>query len=271
MTNQAISQVVHRFSQHPAVVAIAMGGSQATAQAGPSSDYDIYVYTREDIPVADRHAIGLEFSPDAQLVDYWGPGLEWDDPQTNLHIDVIFFGASWMEAQIDRVLVRYEASMGYSTCFWHTVRVSQSLYDPDGWFARLQQRAQSPYPDLLAQRIIALNLPVLRDSFSSYQRQITKAMQRQDIVDLQHKVTNYLASVFDIVFAVNRMPHPGEKRLIDFVERQCRLRPPELRQKIETIFGGVANDPASVIAAVDQLTDAIELLLKQTDSLPVPL
>ena len=271
MTNQPLSQVVNRFSQHPTVVAIALGGSQATAQANPSSDYDIYVYTREDIPAADRHAIGLEFSPNAQIADYWGPGLEWDDPQTNMrgmHIDVIFFGTSWMEAQVDRTLVRCEASLGYSTCFWHTVRVSQSLYDPDGWFARLQQRAQVPYPDRLAQRIIALNLPILRDSFSSYQRQVAKAVQRQDLIDLQHKMTNYLASMFDILFAVNRMPHPGEKRLIDFVERQCRLRPPQLRQNIEAIFGGIANNPTSVIAEVDQLTDAVELLLKHAGYVP---
>ncbi len=260
MENQTLSQVIRRFSQHPAVVAIALGGSQATAQANPSSDYDIYVYTREDIPAADRQAIGLEFSPNAQIVDYWGPGLEWDDPESKTHLDVIFFRTSWMEAQIDRTLVRCEASLGYSTCFWHTVRVSQSLYDPNGWFARLQQRAQVPYPDLLAHRIIALNLPVLRDSFSSYQRQIAKAVQRQDIVDLQHKVTNYLASVFDILFAINRMPHPGEKQLIDFSERECKLRPPQLRQYIEAILGGIANNPTSVIAAVDQLTDTVELL-----------
>lgn len=266
--NQVIARVVHRFSQHPAVVAIALGGSQATAQASPSSDYDIYVYTGEDIPPADRHAIGLEFSPNAQIVDYWGPGLEWDDPETDIHIDVIFFGASWMEERIDRTLVRCKASLGYSTCFWHTVRVSQSLYDPDGWFARLQQRAQVPYPDLLAQRIIALNWPVLRDSFSSYQRQIAKAVQRQDMVDLHLKATHYLASVFDILFAINRLPHPGEKRLIDWVERQCRIWPPDLRQNIEAILSGITNNPAAVIAAVDQLTGSIERLLKYEGLLP---
>jgi len=102
---QAISHVIRRFSQHPVVSAIALDGSQATVQAGPSLDYDIYVYTREDIPAADRHAIGLEFSPGAQIVDYWGPGLGWDDPESNIHIDVIFCGTSWMEAQIDRTLV----------------------------------------------------------------------------------------------------------------------------------------------------------------------
>ncbi len=91
-------------------------------------------------------------------------------------------------------------------------------------------------------------------------------MQRQDFVDLQHKLANYLASVFDILFALNRMPHPGEKRLIDFVERQCRLRPSQLLQNTEIILGRIVNDPASVVAMVDQLTNSIELLLKQTSA-----
>ena len=45
-----------------------------------------------------------------------------------------------MEEQVDRVLVRNEATLGYSTCFWHTVRGSILLEDPRGWFAGLQER-----------------------------------------------------------------------------------------------------------------------------------
>jgi len=261
--NQIVSHVVQRFSQLAEVQAIALGGSQATGKAIANSDYDIYIYVRENIPVKKRLALGLEFSPNAQIVDYWGPGMEWDDPVSNIHVDTVYFETRWIEAQLNKTLVQYEASLGYSTCFWHTVRVSQSLYDPDQWFARLQQQAQVPYPDLLAQRIVALNLPVLRDSFSSYGRQIAKAAQRHDAVDLQHKVSNYLASVFDILFAVNRIPHPGEKRLIDLAERQCGRLPPNLRQRVEAILTNMTNNPPAVILAVDELTDAIETLLAE--------
>ena len=263
--NQNIARVVQRFSQLAEVKAIALGGSQATGQVGANSDYDIYIYVRENISAGKRLEFGLEFSPNAQIVDYWGPGLEWDDPESNIHIDTIYFETSWIEAQLNKTLVQCEASLGYSTCFWHTVRVSQILYDPDQWFARLQQQAQVPYPDLLAQRIIALNLPVLRDSFSSYRRQIAKAVQRHDAVDLQHKVSSYLASVFDILFAVNRIPHPGEKRLIDLTERQCALLPPNLRQKIEAILADIINNPPAVVSAVDALTSAIVTLLSHAN------
>ena len=126
--NQAIARVVQRFSQLAEVKAIALGGSQATGQTNSSSDYDIYIYVREHISAEKRLAIGLEFSPSAQIVDYWGPGLEWDDPESNIHIDTIYFEARWIEAQLNKTLVQCEASLGYSTCFWHTVRVSQILY-----------------------------------------------------------------------------------------------------------------------------------------------
>ena len=71
---------------------------------------------------------------------FWGPGDEWLHAPTGIHVDAIYFDAAWMEEQVDRVLVRHEASLGYTTCFWHTVRGSIVLEDPRGWLAGLQAR-----------------------------------------------------------------------------------------------------------------------------------
>jgi hypothetical protein len=50
--------------------------------------------------------------------------------------------ARWIEEQLDRVLVRHEASVGYSTCFWYNVLHSNALFDRAGWFEALQRRAR---------------------------------------------------------------------------------------------------------------------------------
>lgn len=257
-----VTAIVERFSQLPEVESIALAGSRASRQDGHLSDVDLYVYSRVDIPAAERQAIGREFSPDVQLVDFWGPGLEWDDSATGIHIDVIFFTTGWLEDQQARVLKRHEAWLGYSTCFWHTVRLSQILFDRNGWFAQIQLEAQQPYPDALAQAIVRQNFPVLRDSFSSYRYQLEKAISRDDRVSIQHRITGFLASYFDILFAINRLTHPGEKRLLQLVEQTCSKYPPNMRSQVEALLraGGVA--PNDVLLCVDLLVDELEILLK---------
>src|SRR5688572_12091267 len=128
-----IERLVARFRQLPEVEAMAIAGSQATGKAGAGSDIDFYVYPQTDLPAEQRLAIGHEFSSSVQHIDYWGAGLEWDDPETGIHIDVIFFTTAFMEDQLVRLLDRHQPSLGYTTAFWHTIHISQQLYDRNGW------------------------------------------------------------------------------------------------------------------------------------------
>jgi hypothetical protein len=70
------------------------------------------------------------------------------------------------------------------------------------------------YPDGLIRAVIAKNFPVLGPIISSYEDQIESAFVQRDLVSLVHRTAAWLASYFDIVFAVNRQYHPGEKRLL---------------------------------------------------------
>ena len=88
----------------------------------------------------------------------------------------------WIEEQLERVLVRHEASVGYSTCFWHNVLHSTALFDCSGWYRDLQEKAARPYPRPLQSAIIARNHPILRQSLSSYLAQIERAVRRGDSV-----------------------------------------------------------------------------------------
>lgn len=226
-----------------------------------TSDIDLYVYPSTDIPADVRLSIGREFAEQPQSIDYFGPGLEWDDPATGIHVDVILFTAGWMQDQIERVLARHEASLGYTTALWYTVRISRVLYDPRGWFARLQQFAAQPYPDELVRAIVDFNFPLLRGSFSEYTAQIHKAAQRGDLISLNHRTAAFLASYFDILFAINRLPHPGEKRLLDLAERDCTKRPADMRQNITRMLAAAGIGSAEVVPEVDALVDGLEALL----------
>ena len=53
---------------------------------------------------------------------------------------------------------------------------------------------------------------------SCYLKQIRTAVVRVDPVSLNHRVAAWLASYFDILFAINGRFHPGEKRLLIYAE-----------------------------------------------------
>ncbi len=95
----------------------------------------------------------------------------------------------WIEEQLERVLVRHQASVGYSTCFWWNVLTSVILYDEKGWFKQLQEKANQPYPEPLKKAILAKNYPILRRNISSYTHQIEVAISRKDSFSIIHRTT----------------------------------------------------------------------------------
>jgi hypothetical protein len=83
-------------------------------------------------------------------------------------------------------------------------------------------------------------LPVLDAIISSYEQQIQTAFLRQDIVSLNHRVAAWLSSYFDILFAANRQFHPGEKRLLAYVE-QLPSAPESAAEDVRTICAAAGS------------------------------
>lgn len=262
---ELIDRIATLFAAQPQVEAIALAGSRSSGQNDPVSDIDLYVYTRGGISLAVRQALVAEMGQPARASlgeTFWGEGDEWIDAATGLHIDCIYFDATWMEGQLRRVIDEHQASLGYSTCFWRTVQQSRLLYDRDGWFAGLQQYASAAYPEELRHNIISANHAVLRNAIPAYQHQIERAAGRADLVSLNHRVAGLLASYFDLLFALNRVLHPGEKRLIAFATAECALLPEEMTADVEAVLIS-ASDPERIVGRVTVLLDHLDALLEQ--------
>lgn len=263
-----------RLAQHiavllaelPQVQAIALSGSQGSQMHDHASDIDLYVYTTGDIPVEQRANV-MQHSGGATRADiglnYWGPGDEWIDAASGIEVDLVYFDAGWIQDQLRRLLEMHQPNLGYTTCFWHTVRSGLLLFDRDGWYASLQALADRPYPDALRQNIIAWNLPVLRGVIPALARQIEKAAQRNDRVSLNHRLAALLASYFDIIFALNRVLHPGEKRLLTWVEKLCPLRPSGMRVDVEALLRAAGENAPDLTLHLDRLLINLEALLEQ--------
>ena len=79
---------------------------------------------------------------------------------------------------------------------------------------RCRRAPPAPYPEPLRRAIVARNRPLLADNLSSFAAQLEKALARGDAVSASHRAAAFLASYFDVLFALNRATHPGEKRLL---------------------------------------------------------
>ncbi len=257
-------QIAARFAAQPEVTAVALGGSRSTGAADPRADIDLYVYAAPPLAVATRAAIASAMAaPGPREIDnhFWEPGDEWAlaSADDTLRIDIMYRAPAWIEAELDRVLVRHEASLGYSTCLWHNVRHASVLYDRDGWFAQLQGIAAAPYPAELRRAIVATNRAVVRGIHSSLLHQLERAVERGDRVGIQHRLTAILASYFDIIFALNRQTHPGEKRLLALARGQCAHLP----ANFPTTLDALLDTPPSptIVGLVIALLDELDTLL----------
>ncbi|MGB8464289.1 MAG: hypothetical protein WCE49_05045, partial [Terrimicrobiaceae bacterium] len=114
------------------------------------------------------------------------------------------------------------------------------------------------YPQGLLLAILRKNRPVLGGGMQScYFHQIKAAIVRQDPVSLNHRVAAWLASYFDILFAINGQFHPGEKRLLMYAEELADL-PANALLDVRHLcaFAGTLEGP---------ITDHLESMLERLD------
>lgn len=137
-------------------------------------------------------------------------------------VDMVFWSPQWAEDQLDRVLVRHEASLGYTTAFWRSIANAKPLYERDGWHSQLQARAEVDYPDELVSAIVGLNLAWITNNPFSFRAQVEKAIDRRDAVSVNHRVAGWLASYFDVLVRAEPSAPPGR-------ETPARLRRPRVR------------------------------------------
>ncbi|KAB0679606.1 nucleotidyltransferase domain-containing protein [Aureimonas leprariae] len=256
------ASIAAAFAARPEVQAVALGGSQATGAADAGSDIDLYVYAEGEVDLAFRAGLAEARAARREIDNrFWETGDEWDEAASGIHVDVMYRSPAFAEDELARVLDRHEARIGYSTCLWHNILTSRGLFDRDGWFARLQASARRPYPQALAQAIVAKNHPLLREAFGAFGGQIRRAAERGDAVSVNHRTAAFLASYFDILFALNRTPHPGEKRLLAQALRLPRT-PRGMAADVDRLLGSGTMDAAALVLAVEALSDGLDALVR---------
>ena len=242
-----VEDLFEELSNIPQVEAIALGGSRATGRNDEKSDYDVYVYLTESIDESVRKSILNKYCRYMEIGNsFWE--LE-DDVTLNdgIDMDIIYRNLTDFENMISSVVDDCVSWNGYTTCMWHNLITSRIVFDKNAKLTALQEKYKIPYPQKLKENIISNNMKLLSGMLPSFDMQIKKAENRGDLVSVNHRVTEFLASYFDIIFALNEMTHPGEKRMQSICSKECRILPEKFDENLNRLFAGMFREDISPV------------------------
>lgn len=254
------------FSALSEVEAIALGGSRAGANYDEKSDYDLYIYCTSIPDEAVRKSI-LEKC--CQYMEIGNSFWELEDDCTlkdGTDIDILYRNIGDFARTVRSVVEEHTAYNGYTTCMWHNLLHSRILYDKNGELESLQNRYRIPYPDELRDNIIHKNLRLLTGNLPSYDAQIKKAFARKDMVSVNHRTAAYLESYFDVIFALNKLTHPGEKRMAQYAKEQAEILPAAFEENLDRLFQNMFADSEKTMQVIGEMTAEMEKVVKERET-----
>lgn len=249
-TNNIIfNEIMEWFINISQVQAIAIGGSGTAKTSDNLSDIDIYVFVESNIPVSERESFIKKYSSRYEVgAEYFGAGDEFFVDKLNQQLDVMYWNTKWFECVVDNVWIKHYPSNGYTTAFLYTLNNFQIIFDKNNWLLTLKKTIQTAYPVELKENIIKRNIMLMCDKpFASYYEQIEKAVKRNDTVSINHRISAFLASYFDVIFALNELLHPGEKRLIKYAKENCKLLPQGFEENINKLLNQPDNETLEIL------------------------
>lgn len=257
-----VERLFKELSTFDEVEAIALGGSRAGDVYDEKSDYDVYLYCTAPVPEAARRKLLSDYCKHIEIGNsFW----EYEDNcvlNDGVDIDILYRNLDDFAQGISRVVDECKASNGYTTCMWHNLKTCKIIYDRDGRLTALKKRYSCEYPEQLQTNIIERNMKLLRYSMPAYNLQIKKAAERGDMVSVNHRVAEYLASYFDIIFAMNKLTHYGEKRLVLLCEQNCKILPADFHSNLDALFADMFTNTDKVPDDIERITDNLEKVLQ---------
>lgn len=250
------------FATLAQIEAIALGGSRAGTDYDEKSDYDLYIYCTS---IPDESVRKRILEKCCEYMEIGNSFWELEDDCTlkdGVDIDILYRNIGDFSQTIRAVVEEHIAYNGYTTCMWHNLLHSRILYDRNGELESLQNKYRIPYPDELRDNIIRKNLRLLTGNLPSYDKQIKKALDRKDMVSVNHRTAAFLESYFDIIFALNKLTHPGEKRMVEYAKEKAAILPADFEDNLNRLFQNLFTDSDKVVLTLGEMMLALENIIK---------
>lgn len=256
-----IDQLFQALAEVPQIEAIALGGSRAGTHFDEKSDYDIYLYCTAPVGEDVRRRI---LEPLCSYVEYGNSFWELEDNGTfndGIDFDILYRDLDDFVAGVARVVEEHQAYNAYTTCMWHNLVTCKIIYDGTGRLTAAKERFTVPYPEELKKNIVHQGWRLLADSMPAYRDQIMKAAKRGDLVSVNHRTAAFLETYFDVIFAVNGVTHPGEKRLVQLAKERCKTLPENFEADISAVFSHMFTDAAALGEDLERILSELKDIL----------
>jgi hypothetical protein len=249
-----LKDIVKVFSLQNEVLAIALGGSQSTGKTDVKSDYDFYVYLNSTLDNDIRKNI---LSPFCYYMEIGNTFWELGDNcilNNGTNIDIMYRNLDDFTKTIADVVENGICYNGYTTCMWDNLINCKIIYEKDDKLTKIKERFSIPYPKSLKINIIERSMKLLTGLIGSYDNQIKESVFRKDLVNINNRISVFLASYFDLLFALNEIKNPGEKRLMEISKEKCKLLPKGFEENIQSLFDCISKD-------INEINDIIEKMV----------
>ena len=233
-----LNNIIKEFEKLKQVEAIVLSGSLTSAINDSLSDTDIYIYYNEEITKAEREEIIKEFTSCYTIsTGFFEEGDEALIEGKNY--DFMYRSIKFITDEINNTWINNYSRLGYTTCFLYNFKNSKILFDKNNTYKNAIEVLFGKYPTKLKKNIISKNLAIIDGpTLFPYKKQLELAIEREDIVSINHRISAIIASYFDVLFAFNEVLHPGEKKLVKYAKLLCTKIPENMEADIIKLLKG---------------------------------
>lgn len=256
-----VEKLLKELAALPEVEAIALGGSRAGEIYDEKSDYDVYLYCTDVIKEEVRAQILSRYCSVMEIGNHF---WEYEDNCTlnnGIDIDILYRNLEAFCNDVASVVEKHQPRNGYTTCMWHNLKTCKVIYDRNGNLAAAKERFAVPYPAQLKKNIIDRNMKLLHTAMPAYDGQIAKAVKRDDVISINHRTAAFMESYFDIIFALNELTHPGEKRLITYCKTNCEILPQNFEENLNQLFRDLFVNKGDIAKDVERIVEELEKVI----------
>lgn len=255
-----IKKLADGFSSLENCSALAVSGSRTSAIHDDASDWDIYIYSSTRIDPAVRKKLLSSLTDDYRICSSFFE--EGDDfTAEGICFDLMYRDTGFVHEQIRRVWTDHTPSLGYTTCFLHNLKTSCFLFDKAGLEEEIRT-LDGEYPQELSDRIIEYNMKMMYSGEGCWMNQLRSAVMRDDFVSRNHRLAALMASYFDILFAYNKVFHPGEKKLVRYAHLLCPSLPQDFDSDLNAVYSAAYQ--GDLTGAVERILDHLRAMIRRT-------